>query len=134
MNAKLDRMGPSVQCADDAMILRLKGRKTPHFAPPRLIVSCLMNRMVLNMVKHAADAVYVKGTFQQFLVRSFCKGVDVMCLDNRFVRLMNNLCLVSNVWKPLLSSRRRCGFTVASHSSRLLISAPYKEPCVRMEV
>ena len=28
MNAKLDRMGPSVQCADDSMILRVKGRKT----------------------------------------------------------------------------------------------------------
>ena len=103
-------------------------------APPRLKVSCVMNRMVLNMGKHAADAVYVKGTFQQFLVRSFCKGVNVMYLDNGFVRLMNNLCLVSNVWKPLLSSRRLCGFTVASHFGRLLISAPYKEPCVRMEV
>ena len=31
MNAKLKRMGPAVQCADDAMTLRVKGGKTPHF-------------------------------------------------------------------------------------------------------
>ena len=31
MNAKLKRMGPLVQCTDDAMTLRVKGVKTPHF-------------------------------------------------------------------------------------------------------
>ncbi|XP_062329743.1 basic proline-rich protein-like isoform X3 [Osmerus eperlanus] len=165
MNAKLKRMGPLVQCADDAMTLRVKGGKTPHFLvdngdgtfvpvtrmpsqcgfsvrrsrrdvlfvatyqgchvteqggdhvlhlklwgesmkmscplePPHLLVSCLMNGMVLNMGRLAADAIYVK---------------------------------VSNTWEPLLSSRQLCGFTVVSHSSGLLISAPYKEPCVKME-
>ncbi|XP_062327656.1 proteoglycan 4-like [Osmerus eperlanus] len=31
MNAKLKHMGPAVQCAEDAMTLRVKGGKAPHF-------------------------------------------------------------------------------------------------------
>ena len=40
-------------------------------ASPRPSVTCLRNGMVLNMGNIAAEALFVKGTFQQFLMRSF---------------------------------------------------------------
>ncbi|KAL0978052.1 hypothetical protein UPYG_G00165340 [Umbra pygmaea] len=166
LNAKLQRMLPSVQCSNDSMILRVKRGRTPHFlvdsgdGSPVLPLSRMPTHCGFSVKRSRRDVTFVApyqgchvtqqggnyvlplrlwgATLTMSCPVTPCHSPSVYCFSSGMVVKLPVPAYavkvkVSGDWEQLVSACQLCGFTFKSFNGGVVITAPYKGPCMMIK-
>ncbi|KTF81900.1 hypothetical protein cypCar_00030587 [Cyprinus carpio] len=139
-NAKLRRLGSSVQCSNDSMILRIPGQRMPHFLVDRgeespmplseMPASCGFSlkraRRDVSLVTpyrgcHVRQKVSVHDKGWKLYSAAYYNGISSA-----------SVLPIDGSWEPLLLKYTQCSFTLETTAGSLVVTAPFTGSCWEM--